>query len=127
MTLPLVPLPTGPHPARGDSGVCMCIHVCLVWSVFPMAFIVPLHLTTTVQVLQLPVKADLKLALRKFVPNRIRTLDPNVGSLKLYQLIYVTLLVLIAMAEVKLKSEKVKVMLRFIYIQGSYPSSQGKG
>ena len=43
-TLPLVPSPTGPHPARGDSGVCMCIHVCLVWSVFPTAFIVPHHL-----------------------------------------------------------------------------------
>ena len=38
-TLSLVPSPTGPHPARGDSGVCMCIHVCLVWSVFPKAFI----------------------------------------------------------------------------------------
>ena len=43
-TLPLVPSPTGPHPARGDSGVCMCIHVCLVWSVFSTAFIVPHHL-----------------------------------------------------------------------------------
>ena len=45
--LPLVPSPTGPHPAGGDrhhSGVCMCIHVCLVWSVFPTAFIVPNHL-----------------------------------------------------------------------------------
>ena len=40
-TLQLVPSPTGPHPARGNSGVCMCIHVCLVWSVFPTAFIVP--------------------------------------------------------------------------------------
>ena len=43
-TLPLVPSPTGPHPARGDSGVCMCIHVCLLWSVFPTAFRVPHHL-----------------------------------------------------------------------------------
>ena len=43
-TLPLVPLPTGPHPARGDSGVCICIHVCLVWSVFPTAFLVTHHL-----------------------------------------------------------------------------------
>ena len=46
-TLPLVPSPTGPHTARGDSGVCMCIHVCLVWSVFPTAFSmfrVPYHL-----------------------------------------------------------------------------------
>ena len=43
-TLPLVPSPTGPHPARGDSGVCMCIHVCLVWSIFPTAFIVLQHL-----------------------------------------------------------------------------------
>ena len=42
--LPLVPSPTGPHPARGDSGVCMCIHVCLVWSVFPTSFIVSHHL-----------------------------------------------------------------------------------
>ena len=24
-TLPLVPSPTGPHPARGDSGDCMCL------------------------------------------------------------------------------------------------------
>ena len=44
-TLPLVPIPTGPHPARGDSGVCMCIHVCLVWSVLLTTFIVPHHLS----------------------------------------------------------------------------------
>ena len=43
-TLPLIPSPTVPYPARGDRGVCMCIHVCLVWSVFPTAFIVPYHL-----------------------------------------------------------------------------------
>ena len=40
-TLPLVPSPTGLHPARRDSGVCMCNYVCPVWSVFPTAFIVP--------------------------------------------------------------------------------------
>ena len=43
-TFPLIPSPTGPHPARGDSGHCMCIHVCLVWYIFPTAFIVPHHL-----------------------------------------------------------------------------------
>ena len=43
-TLPLVPSPTRPHPTRGDSGACLCIHVCRVWSVFPTAFIVPHHL-----------------------------------------------------------------------------------
>ena len=31
-TLPLVPSPIRSHPARGYSGDCMCIHVCLVWS-----------------------------------------------------------------------------------------------
>ena len=40
-TLPLVPPSNGPHPARGNSGFCMCIHVCLLWSVFPTTFIVP--------------------------------------------------------------------------------------
>ena len=43
-TFSRVPSPTGPQPVRGDSGVCMCIHVCLVWSIFPTAFIVPHHL-----------------------------------------------------------------------------------
>ena len=43
-TLPLVPSSTGPHPARGESVVCMCIHVCLVWSVFPTTFKAPHHL-----------------------------------------------------------------------------------
>ena len=42
-TLLLIPSPTGSHPARGESGVCMCIHICLVWSVFLTAFIVPHH------------------------------------------------------------------------------------
>ena len=37
MALPHVPSPTRPHPVRGDSGYC------LVWSVFPTAFIVPHH------------------------------------------------------------------------------------
>ena len=39
-TLPLVPSPPGPHPARGVSGVCMCIHVCLVWFTIQTGFIV---------------------------------------------------------------------------------------
>ena len=43
-TLSLVPSPTGTHPSRGDSGVCICVHVCLVWSVFQTAFIVSHHL-----------------------------------------------------------------------------------
>ena len=42
-TFPLVPSPTGPYPARGDSGVSICINVCLVWSEFPTAFIVLHH------------------------------------------------------------------------------------
>ena len=55
-TFLLVPSPTGQHPARGNSGVCMCIHVCLVWCVFPTVFTVPLHLIIVMQVLQLPVQ-----------------------------------------------------------------------
>ena len=42
-TLLLIPSPTGSHPARRDSSVCTCIHICLVWSVFLTAFIVPHH------------------------------------------------------------------------------------
>ena len=44
MASPHIPSPIGPDPARGDSGDCMYVHVCLVWPVFPLAFIVPHHL-----------------------------------------------------------------------------------
>ena len=43
-TLPLVPSPTGPYMARGDSGICMCILSVLCGPYFPMAFRVPHHL-----------------------------------------------------------------------------------
>ena len=90
--LPLVPSPTGPHPARGDSGVC------LEWSVFPTAFIVSLHLINVLQVLHLPVQSIYnpsgrrrQIRSKQISRDKIRTLDPQVRSLTLYQLCYVTL------------------------------------
>ena len=94
-TLSLVPLPTGPHPTRGDSGVCRCIHVCLVWSVFTTAFIVPHHLPVCRQ-LHTDIPAQFGSIwtwrnaheVRRFFPNRGSNSGRQICSLVLYQLSY---------------------------------------
>ena len=98
-TLPLVPSTDGPHPARGDSGVCMCIHVCLVWSVFPTAFIVPQLLSVYRQLhTNSPARIDSIWTwrnaheVRRFLPQQGSNSRPQISSPVLYQLSYSVLL-----------------------------------
>ena len=95
-TLPLVPSPTGLHPARGDSGVCMCILVCLVWSVFPTAFRVPTSLAsvpTATHWQPSPIRLHLDLEkctyeVGRFLPHRGSNSGRQISGPVLYRLSY---------------------------------------
>ena len=94
-TLPLVPSPTGPHPERGDSGVCMCIHVCLVWYVFPTAFIVPHHLPMCRQPSPIRLYLDMDKGtyeVGRFLPNWGSNSGRQISGPVLYRLSYSVLI-----------------------------------